>query len=411
MKKASLITEYFKIAVKNLRSRRLRSWLTVVGVVIGIFLIVSLMSLSEGLKGAVMQQLNMMGKDLITILPGDISNMMTSMIGGQELTDDDIRTIRRTEGVDFVVPVNYSSLVMRYDNQKKTVLVYGNDWKTALDIYVNDLGWSLDKGRWPTPGKYEVVVGSITASEIFPGIRIDGPEAIIKGRKFKIVGILNSVGSRQDDSIVAMDLGIFANITGSKEGAKTAFAKVKNGYVTDLVIEDIKDNLNDAKRRKAGEAESDAAYAVLSSEKIASIVGNVMGLIQAVIIGFASIAIVVGGIGIMNTMYTSVRERIKEIGIMKAIGAKNSTINLIFLIESGIFGTIGGLGGAFLGFLFAKSIELYFQINPLFYLKASVTPQLFFFAVGFSFLVGCLSGFLPARGASKMKPVEALRYE
>lgn len=409
MAKISFIKEYFKIAIKNLRTRRLRSWLTIVGVTIGIFLIVSLMSLSEGLKGAVMQQLKMMGKDLITIIPGDIANIM-SLIGGQKLTNDDIRTIKRTEGIDFVVPVNYTSGVMRYESQKKTIYIYGNNWEDALDIYINDLGWSLKEGRWPTPGKNEIIVGSLVATEIFPGLKIGLEEAVIKGRNFKIVGILNSLGSKQDDSMVAMDLNIFSNITGEKD-AKMAFAKVKNGYSADRVVEDLKDNLNDSRKRMVGQKESDSSYAILSSEKIASIVGNVMGLIQAIIIGFASIAIVVGGIGIMNTMYTSVRERTKEIGIMKAIGAKNSTINTIFLIESGIFGTIGGLGGAFLGFLFAKAIEIYFQIHPLFYLKASVTPQLFIFSLAFSFLLGCLSGFLPARSASKLKPVDALRYE
>jgi len=410
MAEINLTKEYFKIALRNLTTRRLRSWLTTVGIVIGIFLIVSLMSLSEGLKGAVMQQLSMMGKDLITIMPGDITNMMSSLIGGQKLTDDDINTIERTKGIAFVVPVNYTAGIMRYESQKKTVYIYGNDWEKALDIYINDLGWSLKEGRWPTPGKNEIIVGSIIASETFPGLKIGLEEAVIKGRNFKIVGILNSLGSKQDDSMIAMDLNIFHNITGEKD-AKMAFAKVQNGYSTDSVIEDLKANLNDSRKRIIGQKENDSSYAVLSSEKIAGIVGNVMGLIQAVIIGFASIAIVVGGIGITNTMYTSVRERIKEIGIMKAIGAKNSTINIIFLIESGIFGTIGGLGGTFLGFLFAKAIEIYFQIHPLFYLKASVTPQLFIFSLVFSFLVGCISGFLPARSASKLKPVDALRYE
>jgi putative ABC transport system permease protein len=211
--------------------------------------------------------------------------------------------------------------------------------------------------------------------------------------------------------MIGMDLDIFRDITGEREGAKMAVAKIKAGYSTDQVIERIKSNLQEFRKRKIGEKESDSSYTVLGSEKIASIVGNVMGLIQAVIIGFASIAIIVGGIGIMNTMYTSVRERVKEIGILKAIGAKNSTITTIFLIEAGIFGLGGGIGGTFLGLLLAKSIEIYFQIHPLFYLKASVSPWLIAFSLLFSFLVGCISGFLPARNASKLKPVDALRSE
>lgn len=402
------IREYFKIALRNLRTRKLRSWLTVIGVIIGVFLIVSLLSLSEGLKNAVLQQLKMMGKDLVMIMPGDISDMMTTLVGGVELTDDDVKTVEKVNGVEFVVPMNYKGEVMRYGGEKKLVILYGNDWENALDVYVNDMGWSLKEGRWPVPGKNEIIIGSLVPEEIFPGAKA-GTEAVIKGAQFEIVGILNSLGSKQDDSMIGIDLDIFRKITGERDGAKMAFAKISPGFSTDEVVEDIKEALDDSRKRRRGE--DSPSFSVLSSEKISNIVGDIMGLIQAVVFGFASIAIIVGGIGIMNTMYTSVRERIKEIGIMKAIGAKRSTITSIFLIESGIFGMAGGIGGTLLGLILAKTIEIYFQVHPMFYLKASITPGLIIFALTFSFLVGCISGFLPARQASKLKPVEALRYE
>lgn len=404
------IKEYFKIAFKNLRTRKLRSWLTIIGVIIGVFLIVSLISLSEGLKGAVLQQLKMMGKDLIMIMPGKIGSLTTTIIGGSKLSKEDIKTIRKTEGVSFVVPMIYKSVTMRWRDEKKTILLYGNPWKEALDIYRDDMGWSLSKGRWPIPGKREIIIGSIVEDEIFSGIKV-GDQAVIKGKKFEVVGILNSIGSKQDDSMVGIDLDLFVEITGEREGARMAFAKVKPGYSTEEVVNRIKTELEENKKRKRGEEPESSSYTVLSSEKITKIVGDIMGLIQTVIIGFASIAIIVGGIGIMNTMYTSVRERTKEIGIMKAIGAKNSSINLIFLIESGFIGLIGGLGGTILGFIFAKSIEMYFQIHPVLYIKASISPGLILFSLTFSFLVGCISGFLPARSASNLNPVEALRYE
>lgn len=112
----------------------------------------------------------------------------------------------------------------------------------------------------------------------------------------------------------------------------------------------------------------------------------------------------------MNTMYTSVRERTREIGIMKAVGAKNSAVLTIFLFESGIIGIIGGIGGTLLGIILAKSIEIYGQAHPMFYITASVSPGLIIFGLVFSFLVGCLSGLFPARKAAKLKPVEALRH-
>jgi len=403
------LKEYFKIAYKSLTTRRVRSWLTTIGIVIGVFLIVSLLSLSQGLKNAVLSQLNMMGKDLIIIMPGDISNF-SSMIAGQKLTDEDIKIIKETNGVDKIASIDYTTSSVRYRDQKKTVLFYGADLRNGLDIFKNDVGWKIAEGRWPSPGKNELIAGSIVAKETFPGMKV-GTEANIKGRKFLIVGILESVGSKQDDSMIGTDLGVFRSVTGERTGVKQAMVKLKGGFLANDVAEKLKSNLNENRKRKIGQKENDSSYSVLTSEKVASIVGNVMGLIQAVIIGFASIAIVVGGIGIMNTMYTAVSERTKEIGIMKAIGAKNRTIITIFLIESGIFGMLGGIGGTLMGMLFAKAIEIYFQIHPLFYLKADVGPGLILFSITFSFLVGCASGYFPSRTASKLKPVDALRYE
>lgn len=403
-----MLIEYFKIAVKNIRTRPMRSWLTILGILIGVFLIISLISLSEGLKGAVLNHLKMVGKDLIIIFPGQVDDIITTFAGGMELTEDDMSTIKKTAGVEQVIPFIYKAEVVRYQGKSKTLLVSGNPWRDALSTYQTDLGWSLTQGRWPVPGKREALIGSLVPTDVFPGIEA-GDEIAIKGRQFEIVGVLKSLGSKQDDSIIALDLDIYKAVTGERKGALMAIAKAAEGYSIDEVAQNIKNNLSESGKKRKGEEL--APYSVLTSEKATEIVGNILALIQFVIFGFASIAIVVGGIGIMNTMYTSVRERTREIGILKAVGAKNSAIISIFLIESGIIGLTGGLGGILLGFGFARSIEAYAQFHPVFYMKAVVSPGLFIFGLAFSFLVGCLSGFFPARSAAKLKPVEALRYE
>jgi len=403
-----MLKEYIKIAIKSLKTRPLRSWLTMIGIIIGVFLIMSLLSLSEGIKTAVLQQMRMMGKDLIMIMPGDITNIMTAFAGGMELSDDDLKAIKKTEGVDVVISMNYKGEAIRYGGEKKTILLCGVPWQETLEILKTDMGWDLSAGRWPTSGKREILVGNLVPKDIFAGMKA-GTQITLKGKQFEVVGVLKSLGSKQDDSQVYVDLDIFRQITGEREGAKMAMAKVKTGYSTEAVVEKIKENLEESRKRIRGE--DLPSFTVLSSEKITGIVGNIMGLIQVAIIGFASIAIVVGGIGIMNTMYTSVHERIREIGIMKAVGARNKTITTIFLIESGFFGLFGGLGGIILGLGLAKIVEIYFQIHPLFMLKAAITPQLVLFGLAFSFLVGCISGYLPARSASKLNPVDALRYE
>jgi putative ABC transport system permease protein len=142
------------------------------------------------------------------------------------------------------------------------------------------------------------------------------------------------------------------------------------------------------------------------------VTNSILGIIQSAIILFSSIAILVGGIGITNTMFTSIRERTREIGTMKAIGAKNSAVLTIFLTEAGIIGLIGGAGGIILGIICAKIIELYAQSNPVFYFSISISPSLVLFGLFFSVLTGCVAGFFPARKAARLKPVEALRrYE
>jgi len=403
-----MIKEYFKIAVKSLRTRPLRSWLTIFGIVIGVFLVISLLSLSEGIKEAVMKQLRMMGKDLIMIFPGEITDIMTSFLGGLKLSDDDLRVLEKTEGVETVVPASWKAEVMRCEGDKKTVFIMGISWKKGLELLKTDWGLSLKEGDWPTSGKREIFVGSLVPEDIFPEMKI-GSSAIIKGRRFEVVGVLNSLGSKQDDSQIYLELDVFREITGERTGAQFAYVKVKEGFLTDTVVEDIKDELNETRKRKRGE--DLPSFTVLSSEKMVNIVDDIMAIIQVAIFSIASIAIVVGAIGIMNTMYTAVHDRTREIGIMKAVGAKNRTINIIFLIESGIVGFIGGIGGVVLGIGLAKIVELYFQVHPVFYLKASASPWLIIFGLTFSFLIGCISGFLPARRASRFKPVDALRYE
>ncbi|PIQ06321.1 MAG: hypothetical protein COW72_02020, partial [Candidatus Nealsonbacteria bacterium CG18_big_fil_WC_8_21_14_2_50_37_10] len=127
-------SEYFKIAFRNLKTRSLRSWLTILGIVIGVFLIVTLLSLSEGLKATITKQLRAMGGDMIMIMPGDESNIMMSFIGGTKIEKEDMEAIKKTEGVDKVLSMSYSGVVMRYKKEAKTVLLTGQPWKEAIDI-------------------------------------------------------------------------------------------------------------------------------------------------------------------------------------------------------------------------------------------------------------------------------------
>jgi len=405
------IKEYFNIAFRNIRTRSLRSWLTILGIVIGVFLIISLLSLSEGIKETITKQLKSLGGEMIFVMPGSEANPIMMMMGGDQLQRDDVSAIKKTKGVDKVLTMSYTGSVARYKDEGKTIFIAGQPWKESLELLQDYQGWSLAEGRWPISGKNEVIVGQQVANEVFnQKVRVD-TEILIKGRKFQVVGILNSLGSKTDDTFVYMDMDIYQDITGQKPGsAQIAMVKIEEGASLNQVAEDLKNNLEKTRKRRAGTDEAD--FSVITSEKISGIAESMLAVIEIAIIAFASIAIIVGGIGIMNTMFTSVRERTREIGIMKAIGAPNSAILFIFLFEAGIIGFTGGLGGTLLGVLLAKSIEMYGQVHPLFYFYASVSPGLIIFGLVFSFVVGCLSGMVPARQAALLKPVEALRkYE
>jgi len=405
------INEYFKIALRNLRTRSLRSWLTILGIVIGIFLIISLLSLSQGVKEAINQQMEAMGGDMIMVMPGSEDNMMGMMVGGEVLERQDITAVEKTKGVKDVLIMSYRGIVARYKEEAKMVFLTGLPWDESLDLLERYQGWNLFDGEWPISGRKEVAVGKQWAIDVF-GTKVKvGQEIIMKGRKFKIAGILNSLGNKSDDSNIYLDIGLYQDLTGEKKGsARVAMVMIEEGLIPDEVANNIKESLQKTRKRIAGENTTD--FAVITSEKLIGVTNSILGIIQSAIILFSSIAILVGGIGITNTMFTSIRERTREIGTMKAIGAKNSAVLIIFLTEAGIIGLIGGAGGIILGIICAKIIELYTQSNPVFYFSISVSPSLVLFGLVFSVLTGCIAGFFPARKAARLKPVEALRrYE
>lgn len=404
-----MIGEYFQIAIQNLRTRSLRSWLTILGVVIGVFLVVALLSLSGGIKNALLTQIRMLGEDVLMIMPGGADEFITAIMGGLMLTNENIRTIKKTEGVDLVVPILWRAETVRHEGETKTAFLFGYPREEGQEFLIDNMGFYLTQGSWPRIGGREVIVGPMVPVDIFPGMKV-GDEITIEGQKYRVSGVLRSFGNRQDDSMIALDLAHLRQITGIREGAHFASVSIQEGLNPNDVRANIIAELEETKQRARGR-EDVPPFTVFTREQVSDMVGNIMLILQVFIFGIASIAVLVGAVGITNTMYTSVRERTKEIGIMKAVGAKNTDITKIFLIESGIIGLIGGIGGVILGIGLAKLVELYMRINPIVPLEVVISPLLVIFGLAFSFLVGCLSGFLPAKKAAKLSPVEALRYE
>jgi len=404
--------EYFKIGVRNIKTRKLRSWLTILGIVVGIFLVVALISLSSGLKNSIMKQLNALGGEVILVMPGSIEDPMMTFAGGAKLSKEDIQAVREVRDAEIVLPMDQRAQFVRFNNVQKSVFMIGMPWDEGRDFLTNFQGWDLAQGSWPSPGKRELIVGSLVANKDFFGKELKAQdEIVVNGRKFKVKGILKSIGNKSDDTSVYVDWQIYQEVTGDRTGeAFTIMVKPKDGVSPDDLAEEIEQALSEVRKRKRGEDVSD--FSVITSEKMSSIAGGITGAIQAAVFLFAGISIFVGGLSITNAMYTAVRERTREIGVMKAIGATNKAIILIFLIESGIIGLVGGAGGVSFGLIIAKLAEHYASSGAGFALEAYISPQLIIFGLTFSFLIGCVSGYLPARRAAKLKPTEALRsYE
>ncbi|MBU0457729.1 MAG: ABC transporter permease [Nanoarchaeota archaeon] len=403
-----MIQDYFRLAYQSARHRKLRSWLTMIGIFIGIAAVVALISLSQGLRYAISEQFVQLGSDKI-IIQGISSGFGPPGTGVEApLTIKDKEVIEKVNGVDIAVgrlvrsakisfgdEVKYSFIVsMPEDNEEIKLAIEANNYKIGQ-------GRLLQKGD-----KFKVLLGSGFAEDFFDKGLILRDKIEIEDVDFKVVGILKKSGNPQQDSTLVIPEATFREILDIKEAYDIIPTKISAGEDIAQVTERIEKALR--KHRDVAEGKED--FNVETPENILATLNTILTIVQGVLIGIAAISLVVGGIGIMNTMYTSVLERTKEIGIMKAIGARNKEILSLFIIESGMLGLIGGIIGVSIGFGISKSVEyIAFQVYDSFLIKANITFTLLIGALLFAFIVGAVSGALPAKQAASLKPVDALR--
>jgi len=405
-----LKSEYFSFALKSIRRRRVRSWLTMIGIFIGIASVVSLIALGQGVRQAVIGQFDAMGKDKIIISPG--SQLLSSFTSSSYFTDRELSIIQRTGGVKQAAGLIYMTSSVKHGNEVKYTTVTGLPTeKNDIDFFKTMQNIQIQQGRYLQPGDTNKAnVGSMFANpkDFFQKpVRI-GDKIEINGREFEVVGIMAPIGNPSDDTSIAIPLDEARSLFGRKDQLDMIIAQANDAEEVDSVASAIKRNL----RKYRGLQEGKEDFSVDTSKQLMDSFNVILNAVQFVILGIAAISLIVGGIGIMNTMYTSVLERTKDIGIMKAVGAKNSDILLIFLMEAGLLGLIGGAIGVLFGAIASMFISAvasyYLQANIL---KISISPFLIFGPLLFSFVIGALSGLFPAVQASKMKPVDSLRYE
>jgi len=394
----------FLLILRNLRYRRLRSYLTVLGIVIGSTLILSLLFLGDGLKRAVAAQLTQFGSDLIYVFPGKENNPFLGMFAGQTLRDKDVEIIKDVPGVELALIMNTATVKASAGGEEKSILLHGSPWRETKIVFTQSQGFSFSDGNFPEKDSAnEVMIGGRVAQGRFGRNLSVGDELVIRGKKFFITGVLNMVGEPTTDSTVYTSLERFRLITGQRTGVNSLSVKVARGYEIDEVAVDMRAVL---KKQKGIED-----FVVLTSETAGRLIGDILSLMQIVISGIAAVALVVGGIGIMNTMYTSVLERTRDVGVLKALGATSKRILTMFLFESAAMGAIGGSLGLIIGGGLAKLVEYGVHKAGYALLQVEIQPMIVVGVFVFTSFVGMIFGIWPAWRAARLKPTEALRYE
>ncbi|KAF5435258.1 putative ABC transport system permease protein [Candidatus Methanophagaceae archaeon] len=418
------INKSLKLAVNIIVHSKLRTWLTIIGIVIGIAAVVAIVSIGEGMQQNVESRLGGLGADIITISPGGgrasvgfrgghgggMPGSTATSATAENLTKKDVLVLQSVEGVEYIQGIVSGNGQMYYLGEKATVSVEGIDPLVWKEMTTSE----LESGRFLGPSDYNVViVGSRIAKDTFKQPLTVNRMITIEEKAFKVVGILKeSGGFGGDDSKIFMPIKAARDTledVGSDEFDSITL-KVANTDDVDQVMEAADKKLIIS--RHLTEKEKD--FSISSSKSVQETMSDITQTMTLFLGAIAAVSLLVGAVGIANTMFTSVLEKTKEIGIMKSIGAKNSDIMMIFLLNSAIVGLVGGLLGICLGTGISSLLPfLGMRLMGMGRdgMTTVVTPMLLIYALLISIGIGMVAGVIPAYRASKLKPVDALRYE
>jgi putative ABC transport system permease protein len=406
-----MLLEYIRFAVDGIRNRSLRSWLTTIGVLVGVMAVVALISLGQGLQDYINDQFAKVGGDRISITPGGGGVMFgppsSSTLTSTKLTDKDLKVINQVKGVEFAYGANIFSGSVEYEGETKTGTIFATPTDTKSQKYITFVDYYMvDEGRYLRDGdRFQIQVGPETGKELFDKEISLGDKIRIKGYDFTVVGINKKTGTPYQDWKVTIPLETGQDIFERPDELSIISAKVAKGYVPADVAEEIKKKL----RRSRNVKEDEEDFSVQTSESIIETFNTLVSIVTTFVVLIAAISLIVGMVGIMTTMYTSILERTRQIGIMKSVGAKNSDILSIFMVEAGLLGLSGGILGTAFGLAISKASE-YFIRGYIAGFNSYISLELVAGALLFSFFIGCASGYFPSQRAAKMNPVDALRY-
>jgi putative ABC transport system permease protein len=421
------LDDIFKLSLNSLTHRGLRSWLTILGIIIGVAAVIAMLSIGTGMSQSVEAQMSGLGADILTVSPG--YTQAEGSAGGfkgirgetfeptdddSTLTDKDIYAISTAEGVLEVNGIISGQAEVEYLSESVTTTIEG----------IDPVAWSemttakLDSGRFLGQGDVNsVIIGSSVAHDIFDQTLTLNTQIKIEGKTFKIIGILGESGTGGlggDDYSIFMTHDSARDIVGDIDSDEYSSIEIQ---ITDTdLVDEIIENVENALYTSRMVIENTQDFTVTTPTSMIETLTSTMETLSFFFIGIAAISLLVGAIGIANTMFMSVMERTRLIGILKSLGTKNFEIMKLFITESGVIGLMGGLLGVFLGFILVGIISgagLNFMggRTAVGTSVAVITPELIIFALLFSTIIGVLSGLIPARKAASLQVVEAMRSE
>lgn len=408
----SLTRGNVKTAIDSVRGAKWRSLLTMLGIIIGIVSVVTVVSIGEGVKQAVATQTTHLGKNLITIRPGQIVdrdrngkiigvNLFAGYTTMGTLSSDDATTVSKVSGVSTAVPLGIVSGPVNYDNKdydNYTVIGTSQDLPQVLNqkIAYGDFFSGDDSNQ------NGVVIGSQVAKDVFGQDVPLGQSFNFRGQSFIVRGVFSEFKTAPLSLEANFNKAIFIpyqvaqDITANKVLIYEILAKPNANINGDQVADAVSASL-----KKAHGGQQD--FTVLKQDESVSVTSNILNLLTRLIAGIAAISLLVGGIGIMNVMLVSVTERMQEIGIRKAIGATSRQIMLQFMIEASVLSFLGGVVGVLISLLINGLLRLLTSVQPV------ITWQIVALAAGVSLVVGIIFGTAPALKAARKDPIDALR--
>lgn len=398
--------EGIKIALNALSVHKMRAFLTILGIVVGVSTVIGIVSLIQGLNQSFTSQVSDLGSDVLYVQKFSwfSRNEWDKFRNRKNLTLEHAKAIKEhTTLVSAVAPTVSSRKTVKFENRSmEGVQIVGTNEELITSVFP-------EQGRLFTEldvvnRRRVCVIGWEVANVLFKQKNPVGSRIKISGHTFRVIGVLEKQGSflgMNQDQEIRIPIGAFYKIFGSRRWLTIA-VKVKDP----ALIEETKDEIRGILRRvrKVAPDEEDD-FSINQMDMLMDMYKKLTGALYAAAIGVGSISLLVGGIGIMNIMLVSVTERTREIGIRKAIGARRRNVLWQFLIESVMISAVGGLIGVAIGFGLAQLIS---SVSPL---PASVSLWSVFLGLGFSSAVGIFFGIYPAGKAAKLDPIEALRYE